>query len=64
MAARAEMEREIEIVRKRLHVLVEEKRGNFTDREVAELSCHLDQLIVQYEQLHSSRKLADKVELA
>lgn len=45
----AEKEREIEIIRERLHQLVERKFGNFTDEEVAELSRYLDRLIVEYE---------------
>lgn len=44
-----EKQREIEEVRLRLHFLVEEKAGNFADREVGELSAYLDRLIVEYE---------------
>lgn len=49
MAILTEKEREIEIIREQLHRLVEQKLGNFTDAEVAALSRHLDQLIVEYE---------------
>lgn len=49
MGILAEKEREIEIAREQLHRLVEQKLGNFTDVEVAALSRHLDQLIVEYE---------------
>lgn len=45
----AEKQREIEEVRIRLHLLVEQKCGNFADREVGELSTYLDRLIVEYE---------------
>ncbi|WP_346353179.1 aspartyl-phosphate phosphatase Spo0E family protein [Azotosporobacter soli] len=39
----------IEEARKRLHLLVEAKRGNLVDPEVAAYSMELDELIVQYE---------------
>lgn len=58
MVILAEKEREIEIIRERLHQLVERKFGNFTDNEVAELSRHLDQLIVEYETANNRRKKA------
>ena len=45
----AEKQRKIEEVRVRLHLLVEQKCGNFADREVGELSSYLDRLIVEYE---------------
>jgi uncharacterized protein YfkK (UPF0435 family) len=49
VAILADKEREIEAVRDRLHLLVEQKRGNFADGEVTALSSHLDRLIVEYE---------------
>ncbi len=55
VASLAEKEREIEAVRARLHLLVEQKCGNFADREVGELSIYLDQLIVEYELATASR---------
>lgn len=61
MASLAEMEREIEAVRERLHLLVEQKLGDITDDEVAELSVYLDQLIVKYELANIRRKKVDKL---
>lgn len=61
MASLAEMEREIEAVRERLHLLVEQKLGDLTDDEVAELSVYLDQLIVKYELANIRRKKVDKL---
>ena len=61
MAILAEMEREIEIVRERLHQLVERKLGDLTDREVTELSACLDQLIVKYELANTCPRKADKL---
>ena len=61
MATLAEMEREIEAVRERLHLLVEQKLGDLTDDEVAELSVYLDQLIVKYELANIRRKKVDKL---
>lgn len=58
MVILAEKEREIEIIRERLHQLVERKYGNFTDNEVAELSRHLDRLIVEYETANNRQKRA------
>ncbi|WP_371365248.1 hypothetical protein SRRS_01130 [Sporomusa rhizae] len=59
MASLAEKEREIEAVRDRLHLLVEQKCGNFADREVSELSSYLDRLIVEYE-LANARQMKGK----
>lgn len=61
MASLAEMEREIEAVREWLHLLVEQKLGDLTDDEVAELSVYLDQLIVKYELANIRRKKVDKL---
>ncbi|MDF2875457.1 MAG: Spo0E like sporulation regulatory protein [Sporomusa sp.] len=49
MTSLAEKEREIEIVRGQLHLLVEQKHGNFSDSEVTKMSTYLDKLIVEYE---------------
>ena len=59
MASLAEKEREIEAVRDRLHLLVEQKCGNFADLEVSELSSYLDKLIVEYE-LANARHMKGK----
>lgn len=61
MVMLVEKEREIEILRTRLHQLVEQKYGDFTDREVTALSRHLDQLIVEYETANTHRKKADNL---
>ena len=61
MVILAEKEREIEIVRERLHRLVEQKFGNFTDTDVAALSRHLDQLIVEYEEALARQKKVDNL---
>jgi hypothetical protein len=42
-------QQEIEEVRTRLHQLVTDKQGDFGNPEVATLSTHLDELIVEYE---------------
>ncbi|HWR42747.1 aspartyl-phosphate phosphatase Spo0E family protein [Sporomusa sp.] len=55
MTSLAEKEREIEIVRDQLHLLVEQKHGNFSDEDVAKMSIYLDKLIVEYE-LASARR--------
>lgn len=55
MTSLAEKEREIEIVRSQLHLLVEQKQGDFSDKEVAAMSIYLDKLIVEYE-LASTRR--------
>jgi hypothetical protein len=49
MANLVEINREIERIRARLHELVDSKKGNLIDKEVAALSTYLDQLIVKYE---------------
>ncbi|WP_425059549.1 hypothetical protein SCACP_01410 [Sporomusa carbonis] len=59
-------EQEIERVRFRLHQLVVNKRGNLSDKEVAELSSHLDRLIVEYQHArggNQNRALANKKDL-
>ncbi|BBB90783.1 aspartyl-phosphate phosphatase Spo0E family protein [Methylomusa anaerophila] len=56
-----EQEKEIESVRHRLHELVKSKNGNFTDKDVAELSMVLDKLIVAYER--SRQRRHDKIEV-
>ena len=61
MAILAEMEWEIEVVRERLHQLVERKLGDLTDIEVTELSGYLDQLIVKYEMTNTRQKKTDKL---
>ncbi|MBP2634873.1 MAG: Spo0E like sporulation regulatory protein [Firmicutes bacterium] len=61
MVILTEKEREIEITREQLHRLVEQKLGNFTDVEVAALSRHLDQLIVEYEAACIRQKQADNL---
>lgn len=43
------LEEEIECMRVRLHELVISKAGNMIDKEVAELSIKLDQLIVSHQ---------------
>ncbi|MDF2571174.1 MAG: Spo0E like sporulation regulatory protein [Sporomusa sp.] len=55
MIGLAEKEREIEIARTRLHLLVEQKKGNFSDKDVAEQSIYLDKLIVEYEMANGRR---------
>ena len=55
----AEKQQEIEVIRERLHQLVERKFGNFTDTEVADLSQYLDQLIVEYETVNTREKKVD-----
>ncbi|SDE91035.1 hypothetical protein SPACI_000810 [Sporomusa acidovorans DSM 3132] len=57
----AEREQEIETVRVLLHRLVEQKVGDFADTEVAELSRHLDQLIVEYEMASVRQLQKDKL---
>ncbi len=57
----AEKQREIEVARERLHQLVERKFGNFTDKEVADLSQYLDQLIVEYETANTREKKVDNL---
>ncbi len=42
-------QQEIEELRTRLHQLVIDKQGDFANPEVATLSTHLDELIVEYE---------------
>lgn len=61
VAVLVEMEREIEVVRARLHRLVEQRLGDLTDNEVAELSSYLDHLIVKYELANTYRKKPDKL---
>ncbi|SMC95669.1 aspartyl-phosphate phosphatase Spo0E family protein [Sporomusa malonica] len=51
----AEKEREIEIARARLHLLVEQKNGDFSNKDVAEQSIYLDKLIVAYELANGRR---------
>lgn|GEM_PF-1760337 len=56
MTSRADKEREIELVRDRLHLLVEQKHGDFTDKDVTELSIFLDKLVVEYAASHPKSK--------
>ncbi|MDD4599565.1 hypothetical protein SDC9_04082 [bioreactor metagenome] len=42
---------QIEELREKLHQLVIDKKGNFVDHEVAQLSAQLDELIVAYEKV-------------
>lgn len=56
MSPLGKKQQEIERTRLRLHDLVEEKAGNLIDEEVAELSTHLDRLIVDYEKEKTKQK--------
>ncbi|MEN6414686.1 MAG: aspartyl-phosphate phosphatase Spo0E family protein [Veillonellales bacterium] len=49
MAEIDKLQREIEQLRGCLHQLVLDKKEDFADNEVAELSARLDELIVAYE---------------
>lgn len=48
MTELCKLQREIEELRERLHQLVIDKKENFSDHDVAELSAQLDELIVAY----------------
>lgn len=54
MGSLNELQSAIENVRHILHELVKEKKGNFADPEVTNLSQKLDELIVRHDQLKAA----------